>query len=333
MTGVELHDEDVEQHSAQNGARDVARAASGSDADDHVNDDGDEEDSADDLISFSSDSSFAGDRRRPVLELFHADDDAATVGRACFWFGTALALGTFTNFMLIIRDVINNSATGPPCLPHKAKRSSGVFARPGVYLDYFQGLGCLAFFSLCWAIVLYTCHACHIDYLAVLKKAPVVSTSKADALVGASKLVAIWSIFSILCSKVGACDAGLEFLVPVVQYVPGFMYFCTMVYVMYWTRATLPRLVAGALASPFTAAGVAPIDELVGNWLCSLTKPIVEVTCATCFYVTGEVAHESWGKCYDWTNGHGVNLGLFIISSALLRTCDNSTTLESGIHA
>ncbi|CAE8636101.1 unnamed protein product [Polarella glacialis] len=87
------------------------------------------------------------------------------------------------------------------------------------------------------------------------------------------------------------------------------MYFCTMVYVMYWTRATLPRLVAGAVASLFTAAGVAPIDGLVGNLLCSLTKPIVEVTNATCFYVTGEV----WGKCYDWTNGRGVNLGLFIL--------------------
>jgi hypothetical protein len=96
----------------------------------------------------------------------------------------------------------------------------------------------------------------------------------------------------------------------------------TLIYVVYWSRGTIPRLLFYSVFSVFSAAGPSDLDGYVGNWLTSLTKPIVEVVYMTCVAVDRQVgsSHEETltgeevtSMCYDLTKASRFNVGFFIL--------------------
>lgn len=252
-----------------------------------------------------------------VIEFFHKDDDITTVGRTCFWFGGATLLGAVAYFEFIGRDLAHNGQGLAKCIP-KGKYAAGIstdnayLIRVGGWLEMWSGLDSIDLFVRCWAVLLYFCAACGIDYFSVLKKSPLVSTNKADALIGASKMTLIWVICRMTFIQVALCNPALSFLKPLEIWIPCVAYVASLMFGVWWTGLTVPKLVFSACVSTFTAAGVTPIDGFVGNWICSLSKPLVNIGYTVCYYTYGDIVDGS-KECYDWFHGQGFNIGLVIL--------------------
>lgn len=254
--------------------------------------------SSDDASSLSTESEAPPMLPHSVISKVHMEEPISSVAKVSFWVGISVALGTLACFDMLMRDVAYNR--DEHCISHVGKKTYKYLARPGGWLSMWGRLGDFILAYYLWGVALYIFELYGIDHVAILKQSPLVSRSKTATLEGAAKAMIIWSIGRHVFVEVSECDAALVWLRPVGSWCLAVTYAALIAHVLYMMGCTVPRLMLGVLASPFSANGPQSIDHFTGNWLCSFVKPIQSVGYAMCLYTTGHILWEDHnGVCYE----------------------------------